>query len=300
MFVLILQTALLLAIAFILGCIVGCVARTIFADTGQTTPAAASPAPAPLAPTPAPAAPQKAEAEAEPVALATKAPAKPKASRAKGAAAPQKTAASKKTEAKKPQATPAKATKAPPKKKTAASGPPKAGTKVDDLKLIKGIGTQNEARLQAFGITLYQQIADWTKADANEWGERLAFPGRIEREDWIGQAKILAKGGSTAFSKRAASGAVSTSQGAATVGDLGKKPRLLTQARKAGPDKLTQISGVGPSFEKRLNAIGIFHFDQIAKLSAAEARWVGIAIGDTGKIESENWVEKAKKLAASG
>lgn len=62
----------------------------------------------------------------------------------------------------------------------------------DDLKIIKGIGPQNEGRLHALGIWHFQQIADWTP-DNVEWvGSYLAFPGRIEREDWIGQAKELA------------------------------------------------------------------------------------------------------------
>jgi NADH-quinone oxidoreductase subunit E len=70
--------------------------------------------------------------------------------------------------------------------------PPEAGS--DDLKLIKGIGPQNEARLNALGIHRLDQIAAWTAAEAQWVGSYLAFPGRIEREDWIGQAKALIAG----------------------------------------------------------------------------------------------------------
>ncbi len=63
----------------------------------------------------------------------------------------------------------------------------------DDLKRIKGIGPQNEQRLHSVGITRFEQIAAWTKQEQQDIGERLAFPGRIERENWVEQARALAK-----------------------------------------------------------------------------------------------------------
>ncbi|MET3892887.1 putative flap endonuclease-1-like 5' DNA nuclease [Bosea sp. OAE506] len=82
----------------------------------------------------------------------------------------------------------------------------------DDLKLIKGIGRQNEDRLQALGIWHFEQIAAWTSANVEWVGSYLAFPGRIEREDWVSQAKTLAAGGDTEFAKRARAGLVETSR----------------------------------------------------------------------------------------
>lgn len=86
--------------------------------------------------------------------------------------------------------------------------------KPDDLKLIKGIGRQNEDRLQALGIWHFQQIAAWTPENVEWVGSYLAFPGRIEREDWVAQAKELAAGGDTEFAKRARAGLVETSRDA--------------------------------------------------------------------------------------
>lgn len=68
------------------------------------------------------------------------------------------------------------------------------GGGADDLKLLKGIGPQNERRLHALGIFHFRQIAAWTPDEAAWVGSYLAFPGRIEREDWIGQARTLAAG----------------------------------------------------------------------------------------------------------
>ena len=94
------------------------------------------------------------------------------------------------------------------------------GGQADDLKRIKGIGKVNEGKLNGFGIWHFDQIADWTKSEIDWVDDYIAFPGRIEREDWVGQAKVLARGGDTAFSKRVDKGEVSTSAGGPS-----RKPR---------------------------------------------------------------------------
>ena len=86
------------------------------------------------------------------------------------------------------------------------------GGKADDLKRIRGIGPQNERKLHGLGVYHFSQIAAWTAENAKWAGSFMAFPGRIEREDWIAQAKVLATGAETAFSKRVDAGEVPTSQ----------------------------------------------------------------------------------------
>ena len=66
---------------------------------------------------------------------------------------------------------------------------------VDDLKLISGVGPKNEAILHELGIFTFAQIAAWKKAERTWVDAYLNFHGRIEREDWVKQAKALAKGG---------------------------------------------------------------------------------------------------------
>ena len=83
----------------------------------------------------------------------------------------------------------------------------------DDLKRIKGIGKQNEARLHALGVWHFDQIAAWTPENVTWVGSFLAFAGRIEREDWVGQATVLAAGGTTDFAARVDAGEVPTSSG---------------------------------------------------------------------------------------
>ena len=82
----------------------------------------------------------------------------------------------------------------------------------DDLKRIKGIGPVNEKALNELGIFKFSQIAAWTPANVDWVEDSMSFPGRIEREDWIAQAKTLAEGDETEFSKRVDAGEVESSK----------------------------------------------------------------------------------------
>ena len=82
----------------------------------------------------------------------------------------------------------------------------------DDLKRIRGIGVLIEKRLNSLGITTYDQVADWTGADIDRISQTLDFKGRIEREAWIEQARILSSGGQTEFSRRVDRGDVESSR----------------------------------------------------------------------------------------
>ena len=72
----------------------------------------------------------------------------------------------------------------------------------DDLKRISGVGAQNESRLHGLGVWHFAQVAAWTHDNVLWVGSYLAFPGRIDREEWVTQAKILASGGATDFAAR--------------------------------------------------------------------------------------------------
>ncbi|PZV35198.1 NADH-quinone oxidoreductase subunit E [Mesorhizobium kowhaii] len=66
---------------------------------------------------------------------------------------------------------------------------------VDDLKLISGVGPKIEGILHSLGIFTFAQVASWKKAERDWVDGYLAFHGRIDRDDWVKQAKALAKGG---------------------------------------------------------------------------------------------------------
>ena len=88
------------------------------------------------------------------------------------------------------QAAPAESAEGPAKKpkvlkKARASG-------ADDLKKIKGIGKVLEDKLHGLGVFHYDQIAAWGEEEVNWVNGHLSFSGRIQREEWIEQAKVLA------------------------------------------------------------------------------------------------------------
>ncbi|MBF17982.1 MAG: hypothetical protein CME88_06355 [Hirschia sp.] len=71
------------------------------------------------------------------------------------------------------------------------------GGKADDLREIAGVGPKLEKLLHELGIFHFAQIASWTEKEIDWVDERLTFKGRIRRENWIDQCKLLAKGEET-------------------------------------------------------------------------------------------------------
>jgi len=151
---------------------------------------------------PAKAAPAKSEPAAKPK------PVKAAAEDDKAAAAPAKKTAAKPA-AKKAKAAPAETVE---EKEPELLKAPRDG-KGDDLKQLKGVGPKLEATLHELGFFHFDQVADWTEKEIAWVDSRLKFKGRIERDGWVAQAKILAKGGETEFSKRVAKGDVPSSKG---------------------------------------------------------------------------------------
>ncbi|OBQ63628.1 ATP-binding cassette domain-containing protein [Mesorhizobium erdmanii] len=135
--------------------------------------------------------------------VASQTPSKPAAKVGAAKAAPKKTAA-----------------KAPKAKAEGISNRLDAprGGKADNLTRIKGIGTVNEKKLNEHGIFHFDQIGAWKKADVEAAEAYLAFDGRIAREEWVKQAKLLGQGKDTAFSRRVDAGKVATSHASAKTG----------------------------------------------------------------------------------
>ncbi len=89
---------------------------------------------------------------------------------------------------------PAAKPKAAPKPKVLYTDGPTDGDP-DDLKKIKGIGPKFEGDLNAKGVYYFRQIAAWKAKDIEMVDGIIdSFPGRIERDEWVKQAKELAKG----------------------------------------------------------------------------------------------------------
>jgi len=79
----------------------------------------------------------------------------------------------------------------------------------DDLKRIRGVGPKLEELLHSLGIYHFSQISGWGPAEVAWMDSNLeGFFGRVTRDDWVGQAKLLATGGETEFSRRVDKGEV--------------------------------------------------------------------------------------------
>lgn len=75
--------------------------------------------------------------------------------------------------------------------------------KADDLKRIKGVGPKLEAQLNRLGFFHFDQIAAWGASEIAWVDDNLeGFKGRVTRDDWVAQARILAAGDETEFSRR--------------------------------------------------------------------------------------------------
>ncbi|WP_295556221.1 hypothetical protein [uncultured Hyphomicrobium sp.] len=259
----------------------------------QSAPQAApSPSPAPpqrvvLPPAPAPA-PQPKSVEPAPVVRPAPAPAGDGESYTQiaVAAAAMATAAKLKAEADAAAAQKAAEARAPAPGPADDDGPSRFGTPaevsplergfgdaVDDLTRIRGIDTDLKERLVRYGVHRFSQIAEWTPDDVRAVNQTLGFQGRVERENWVEQAGILAAGGSPAVALKSAT--------------------VVAGPVPVDGDRLHRIIGVDPQSEAVLRANGISQLDQIASWSAADVtRFEGL-IGSPGRIAHESWVEQA-------
>jgi predicted flap endonuclease-1-like 5' DNA nuclease len=126
-----------------------------------------------------------------------------------------------------------------------------------------------------------------------------------------GEAELAARKGSWKYEAGgpAAGAAASSSEGGEDFDedgileglDEGSKPALLDAPEGGKADNLKEIKGIGPKLEKACNAMGVYHFHQIAAWSDEEVAWVNAnLIGFKGRVTRDKWVEQAKILAEGG
>jgi small subunit ribosomal protein S2 len=134
---------------------------------------------------------------------------------------------------------------------------------------------------------------------------QLRHPGqrRRQRAPFRSTAISSRRPPSTAFRARKASLGIDIGAAEKPLAEaVPKRPRKqgLGFEPLAGPrgvaDDLKKLPGISPAIEKKLNDLGIFHYSQIAELSATAAHNVGEEVGLPGRVES--WIAKAKELTA--
>ncbi|MEZ8009530.1 MAG: hypothetical protein QMC65_07805, partial [Candidatus Poseidoniaceae archaeon] len=173
-------------------------------------------------------------------------------------------------------------------------GTAKASDK-DDLQVIKGIGPFIEEKLNALGIYTYLQISKMTsnlETDVNEAIE--FFPGRVKRDQWVNQAKILL-GEDVKLDEKALKQAEDLER-------ISKKSEsidfaTLGIASASDKDVLQTIKGIGPFIEEKLYALGIFTFEQVGNMTPEIETQVNLAIEFfPGRVKRDQWAKQARKL----
>lgn len=178
---LVLELALWIILAFFIGCIIGCLLRRLFGGGREA-----------LADGPDDAAADQA-IETEPVSTQVEsAPAGAEAGTEMTEAAPPLAAA---------------LARRPTGIAEARDG------KSDDLQRISGVGPKNEKTLHGLGFFHFDQIAAWTGDEIAWVDEHLKFNGRIKREEWTNQARLLAEGKEEEFRRLYGTGGMENKDG---------------------------------------------------------------------------------------
>jgi NADH-quinone oxidoreductase subunit E len=84
------------------------------------------------------------------------------------------------------------------------------GGKADNLQRLSGVGPKNEKILHSLGIFHFDQVASWSAAEVNWVDDHLKFNGRIRREEWVNQARLLAEGNEDEFARLYGNGGASS------------------------------------------------------------------------------------------
>ena len=152
----------------------------------------------------------------------------------------------------------------------------------EDLTKINGIGPFIQDKLNDLGIYSYDQICAWDKETVDQVTLAIEFfPGRIEKDDWVGQACKLAKG---------------TIAAAAPVV---KTTRVEKATIKKSTD-LKVIEGIGPKIEKILHDGGVNDWAKLAITEVSAIKKMLEAAGGRYRLAVPDTWPKQARLAADG
>jgi len=165
----------------------------------------------------------------------------------------------------------------------------------DDLQVIKGIGPFIEEKLNALGITTYRQIANMTAKLETQVNEAIEFfPGRVKRDQWVAQAKILL-GEDVKLDEKALKQAEELER-------IAKKAETIDFATLGvatidEKDDLQTIKGIGPFIAEKLYALGIYTFEQVGNMTSKIEEEVNKAIEFfPGRVKRDEWAKQAREF----
>ncbi len=148
----------------------------------------------------------------------------------------------------------------------------------DDLKLINGVGPFIEKKLNAIGIYTFEQISQFDDDLVEQVTQAIEFfPGRMARDNWVGQAAALFQTKMT-------------------------NPAALkrSKAKPTNPKDLKVVEGVGPKIEQLLKNGGIQNWSDLAVASVTKLQEILDAAGDRYRIHDPGTWPKQADLLAKG
>ncbi|NJL74144.1 MAG: hypothetical protein HC892_02980 [Saprospiraceae bacterium] len=148
----------------------------------------------------------------------------------------------------------------------------------DDLTLISGVGPFIEKKLNEIGIYTYEQISNWDMATIDTITKQIEFfPGRIQQDNWVGQAAKLQK--------------IKIEQPTALV---------ASTIAVSDPSDLKIIEGIGPKTEELLKEYGVTSWSILAANGAENLKAILRKAGPPfDMLDPSTWSEQAR-LAANG
>ncbi len=177
----------------------------------------------------------------------------------------------------------------------------------DDLKQINGIGPFIEEKLNDLGIYTFEQVS----AFDDEMVETLTtaiefFPGRIERDDWVGQADRLFYTSSDAPQEMTNTSAkivtrryaTATEKIETTAAPQANLARSVSDNVK--PDDLKKIEGIGPKIASILNDAGIYTFSNLSQTPVDRLKGILADAGNRFKLHNPSTWPEQSALAADG
>jgi predicted flap endonuclease-1-like 5' DNA nuclease len=148
----------------------------------------------------------------------------------------------------------------------------------DDLTLINGIGPFLEKQLNSIGVFTYEEISGWDSEKIEEVTHQIEyFPGRIERDDWVGQAARLLR--------------IKEENPEALQPDPGHPTDVAD---------LKIIEGIGPKIEQLLKEAGIDSWQELAEAPVERLREILHDAGAEYRIHDPGTWPNQARLAANG
>ena len=160
----------------------------------------------------------------------------------------------------------------------------------DDLTKIEGIGDFLAKKLNSSGVYTYAEIASWTPDRIQSITEMIGYiPGRIEKDNWVGQAALL-------LQQQANSRGVESYDEPVEVAE--EEAEALPKGVKEGDLKI--IEGIGPKIEKVLKDAGIEDWSMLAGTEPGRLKEILEEAGDRFRMHNPYTWPLQARLAAAG